>query len=57
LTADWASTGVFIMGPEAGMTLVESLPDVEAIIVTADNEVRMSKGLQGRLRIERPPTN
>jgi hypothetical protein len=39
------------------MTLVESLPDVEAIIVTADNEVRMSKGLQGRLRIERPPTN
>ena len=56
LTADWASTGVFILGPEAGLALVESLPDVEAVIVTADNDVRMSKGLQGRLRIDRPPT-
>lgn len=56
LTADWASTGVFIMGPEAGMALVESLPDVEAVIVTADNEVRVSSGLEGRLKIQRPPT-
>ena len=56
LTADWASTGVFILGPEAGMALVESLPEVEAVIVTADNEVRVSTGLMGRLRIERPPT-
>jgi thiamine biosynthesis lipoprotein len=56
LTADWASTGVFILGPEAGMALVESLPDVEAVIVTADNEVRVSKGLEERLTIERPPT-
>jgi FAD:protein FMN transferase len=56
LTADWASTGVFILGPKAGMALVESLPDVEAVIVTADNEVSVSTGLLGRLRIERPPT-
>jgi thiamine biosynthesis lipoprotein len=56
LTADWASTGVFIMGPEAGMALVESLPDVEAVIVTADNDVRVSSGLKGRLKIDRPPT-
>ena len=56
LTADWASTGVFILGPEAGMALVESLPDVEAVIVTADNDVQVSKGLRERLRIERPPT-
>jgi thiamine biosynthesis lipoprotein len=56
LTADWASTGVFILGPEQGMALVESLPDVEAAIVTADNEVRVSTGLRDRLRIERPPT-
>jgi thiamine biosynthesis lipoprotein len=56
LTADWASTGVFIMGPEAGMALVESLPDLEAVIVTADNEVRVSSGLKDRLRIDRPPT-
>jgi len=56
LTADWASTGVFIMGPEAGMALVESLPDLEAVIVSADNDVRVSSGLKERLRIERPPT-
>lgn len=56
LTADWASTGVFILGPEAGMSLVETLPDVEAVIVTADNEVLVSSGLQDRLHIDRPPT-
>jgi len=56
LTADWASTGVFILGPEAGMALVEDLPDVEAVIVTADNEVKVSSGLKARLRVDRPPT-
>ena len=38
------------------MALVESLPDVEAVIVTADNEVRVSSGLKDRLKIDRPPT-
>jgi hypothetical protein len=38
------------------MALVEALPDVEAVIVTADNEVRVSSGLKARLNIERPPT-
>ncbi len=56
LTADWASTGVFILGPKAGLSLVERLPDVEAVIVTADNEVLVSSGLKTRLRIDRPPT-
>jgi thiamine biosynthesis lipoprotein len=56
LTADWASTGVFVLGPEPGMALIESLPDVEAVIVTADNDVRVSSGLKDRLKIERPPT-
>jgi thiamine biosynthesis lipoprotein len=56
LTADWASTGVFVLGPDAGMALVESLPDVEAVIVAADNRVVVSSGLQNRLTIERPPT-
>ena len=35
--ADVLSTGVFIMGPESGMALIEQLPDVEGVIVTADN--------------------
>lgn len=56
LTADWASTGVFVLGPDEGMALVESLPDVEAVVVTADNQVRVSTGLQERLKIARAPT-
>lgn len=56
LTADWVSTGVFVLGPDAGMALVEALDDVEAVIVTAANEVRVSSGLTQRLRIEGEPT-
>jgi len=43
--ADALSTGVFILGPERGMALIERLPDVEGIIVGADNEVLVSSGL------------
>lgn len=56
LVADGLSTGVFIMGPERGMALVERLPDVEAVVVTADNRVRVSSGLRGRVTIARAPT-
>jgi len=54
--ADGLSTGVFILGPEAGMALVERLPDVDAVMVTADNRVLISSGLQGRVHVLRPPT-
>jgi thiamine biosynthesis lipoprotein len=56
LLADGLSTGVFILGPHDGMELVERLPDTEAVIVSADNEVRVSSGLRERLRIVHPPT-
>lgn len=54
--ADGLSTGVFILGPERGMALVERLPDVEAVIVTADNRVLISSGLVGRVEMRRQPT-
>jgi thiamine biosynthesis lipoprotein len=57
LIADALSTGVFIMGPVDGMALVEKLPDVEAVIVTASNEVLISSGLKGRVELRAPPTN
>ena len=38
------------------MALVERLPDVEAVIVTASNDVLISSGLQGVLRVHRQPT-
>jgi FAD:protein FMN transferase len=56
LQADWLSTGVFLLGPEEGMALVERLPEVEAVIVTAENDVRVSSGLSDRLTLERQPT-
>jgi thiamine biosynthesis lipoprotein len=56
-TADVLSTGVFIMGPEAGMSLIERLPNVEGVIVTASNEVLVSSGLKGRVEIKGPPTD
>jgi FAD:protein FMN transferase len=55
--ADVLSTGVFIMGPRSGMALIEQLPDVEGIIVTADNDVLVSSGLKGRLELLRQPTD
>ncbi len=56
MLADGLSTGVFVLGPLEGMMLVERLPDVEGVIVTADNEVLVSSGLQGRVTLIHPPT-
>lgn len=57
LTADVLSTGVFIMGPEAGMQLIEQAPDVEGVIVTAKNEVLISSGLRDRVDVRGSPTD
>lgn len=50
--ADGLDTGIFVMGPERGMALVERLPDVEAVIVDDGGKVLVSSGLKARLRIE-----
>jgi thiamine biosynthesis lipoprotein len=55
--ADALATGVFIMGPDAGMTLIERLPDVEGVIVSDRNEVLVSSGLSGRLQRLASPTD
>jgi thiamine biosynthesis lipoprotein len=54
--ADGLSTGVFILGPEEGMALIERLPGVEGVIVTADNQVLVSSGLKDRLQLGEAPT-
>lgn len=46
VTADALSTAVFIMGPEKGMELVESLPGIEAILVGPHQEIIFSSGLR-----------
>jgi thiamine biosynthesis lipoprotein ApbE len=45
------------MGPEAGMALIEKLPDVEGVIVSSKNEVLVSSGLKGRLTVLAQPTD
>lgn len=55
--ADVLSTGVFILGPDEGMKLIEKLPDVEGVIVTTDNEVLISSGLRAQIELLRAPTN
>ena len=49
--ADGLDTGIFVMGPEKGMELVEQLPDVEAIIVDAEGRLLVSSGLKQRIRL------
>jgi thiamine biosynthesis lipoprotein len=55
--ADGLSTGVFLLGPEKGMALIQQLPDVDAVIVTATNAVLTTPRLKGRLMLAAPPTD
>ena len=56
LTADAIDDAVFILGPEQGLKLVESLSDCGAVIVDADNRVWISQRLKPVLRVQHPPT-
>jgi thiamine biosynthesis lipoprotein len=51
ITADGLDTGVFVMGRERGLALVERLPGVGAIIVDRDGKVWISSYLKDRVRI------
>jgi thiamine biosynthesis lipoprotein len=55
--ADGLATGVFILGADAGMALIERLPGVEGVVVAADNRVIVSSGLKERLVLLRQPTD
>ena len=55
--ADALAKGVFILGPEAGMALIERLPDVEGVIVSAGNDVLISSGLKDRVLLLGAPTD
>lgn len=50
VVADGLDTGIFVMGPERGMELVERLPDVEAVIIDDQGRMTVSSGLRDRLR-------
>lgn len=48
--ADGLDTGIFVLGPERGMALVERLPNVEAVIIDHEGNMTVSSGLRDRLR-------
>ncbi|NGZ02389.1 MAG: thiamine biosynthesis protein ApbE [Nitrospira sp. WS238] len=50
VVADGLDTGIFVLGPEEGMALVEGLPGVEAVIIDAEGTMMVSSGLRDRLR-------
>ena len=51
MTADGLDTGIFVMGRERGLALVERLPGVGAVIVDRDGKVWVSSYLNGRVRV------
>jgi len=51
LEADALATGVFVLGPEAGLALIERLPEVEGIIVDPEGRIYRSSGLK-ELKLE-----
>ena len=57
LLADEIDDAVFILGPEKGLALVESLDGVGAVIVDAHNRVWTSKRLEGKVQGVHPPTD
>jgi len=47
--ADALSTTVFVLGPEEGMALIESLSGVEGLIIDEAGEITVSSGLKDRV--------
>jgi thiamine biosynthesis lipoprotein len=57
LLADELDDAVFILGPEKGLALVESIDGVGAVIVDAHNKVWTSQRLEGKVHPVHPPTD
>lgn len=53
--ADALATAVFILGPERGKELVESLPEVEAVLIDEQPDIWVSSGLKDHIFL--PPEN
>ena len=56
-TADAVDDAVFILGPKAGLELVEATPGVGVVIVDKNNKVWVSPRLQGQVHITRQPSD
>ncbi len=45
MRADALATAVFVLGPDAGLALLEELPDVDGLVVDSDGKITASSGL------------
>jgi FAD:protein FMN transferase len=57
ITADGVDDAVFILGPEQGLKLVESLDGVGAVIVDAQNRVFISERVKSKVKVLKSPTD
>jgi thiamine biosynthesis lipoprotein len=57
VVADGLSTGVFLLGPDAGMALLSRFANVDAVIVTSKNQVLVTPRLKERIELVAPPTD
>lgn len=51
MLADGLSTGVFILGLDRGMEVIEALERIEAVFITKENIIYYSSGLEGKVEI------
>lgn len=56
-TADGVDDAVFILGPERGLKLVESLDGVGAVVVDEKNRVFISERVKDRVKVLKAPTD
>ncbi len=56
LLADALDDAVFILGPEAGLKLIEATEGAGAVIVDRESRVHVSKRLDGKVKITAQPT-
>lgn len=54
MTTDGLSTSVFVMGMERGLSLVESLPGIEAVLIDDQGKMHITSGLRESMRSELP---
>jgi len=54
IDADALSTAVYVMGLEKGLKLIERMENVEAVIITEDNQIYVTAGLREDFKLSNP---
>lgn len=54
IDADALSTSLYVMGLEKGLSLIEKMENVEAVIITDDNKVYITAGLKDSFKLTNP---